>query len=175
MDSRHRLQARFLTPIVAFSGWRSVSSEAPEKSFRKRTHLFNRRLEWNNRRAAMAPPNAGDPGRSAFGRAVSFGVQQRPDPSSPTRYRSCWCNRGLEVHAANLRRATSTNHCARMMLSVCASLPMSTPIYVLRALSMISVEQTLSSQFEFGVSNAYRLVGVESRVHMGTRAGVLQA
>jgi DNA-binding transcriptional ArsR family regulator len=47
---------------------------------------------------------------------------------------------------------------------------------LLAALSMVYVEQTLSSQSEFGVSNAYRIVGVESRVHMGTRGrGMLQA
>ena len=47
---------------------------------------------------------------------------------------------------------------------------------LLAALSMVYVEQTLSSQSDYGVSNAYRIVGVESRVHMGTRGrGMLQA
>jgi hypothetical protein len=40
---------------------------------------------------------------------------------------------------------------------------------LLAALSMVYVEQTLSTQSEFAVANAYRIVGVESRVHMGTR------
>jgi DNA-binding transcriptional ArsR family regulator len=44
---------------------------------------------------------------------------------------------------------------------------------LLAALSMVYVEETLSSQSEFGVSNAYRIVGVESHVHRGTRARAL--
>lgn len=40
---------------------------------------------------------------------------------------------------------------------------------LLAALSMVYVEATLSSQSDFGVSNAYRIVGLESHVHRGTR------
>jgi hypothetical protein len=40
---------------------------------------------------------------------------------------------------------------------------------LLAALSMVYVEHTLSTQSELGVANAYRIVGVESRVHRGTR------
>jgi len=41
---------------------------------------------------------------------------------------------------------------------------------LLAALSMVYVESTISAQSEFGVANAYRIVGVESRLHRGTRA-----
>jgi DNA-binding transcriptional ArsR family regulator len=40
---------------------------------------------------------------------------------------------------------------------------------LLAALSMVYVEHTRSTQSDFAVANAYRLVGVESRAHMGTR------
>jgi hypothetical protein len=39
---------------------------------------------------------------------------------------------------------------------------------LLAALSMVYVEQTLSTHSDFGISNAYRIDGVESHVHMGT-------
>lgn len=39
----------------------------------------------------------------------------------------------------------------------------------LAALSLVYVELTLSTQSELGVANSYRVVGVESRVHRGTR------
>lgn len=39
----------------------------------------------------------------------------------------------------------------------------------LAALSLVYVEHASSSQSGFGVANAYRIVGVESHVHMGTR------
>ena len=40
---------------------------------------------------------------------------------------------------------------------------------LLAALSLVYVELTLSTQSERGIANAYRIVGVESRVHRGTR------
>lgn len=47
---------------------------------------------------------------------------------------------------------------------------------LLAALSMVYVEQTPSTHSDFGVSNAYRIVGVESHIHMGTRGrAMLQA
>lgn len=39
---------------------------------------------------------------------------------------------------------------------------------LLAALSLVYVESTLSTQSDRGVANAYRIVGVESRVHRGT-------
>lgn len=36
-------------------------------------------------------------------------------------------------------------------------------------LSLVYVEETINTQSEFGIANAYRIVGVESHVHRRTR------
>lgn len=42
-------------------------------------------------------------------------------------------------------------------------------ISLLAALSMVYIEETTSSLSDFGIANAYRIVGVESLVHRGTK------
>jgi len=50
-----------------------------------------------------------------------------------------------------------------------------TAISLLAALSLVYTEQVPSNKSEFGVANAYRVVGVDSTVHMGTRGRSLDA